>query len=192
MWICALWEPQLLCPIATVTKCLVPPSFTQDRSSPSQPPWHRAALWMNSSSSIALYFRALDHHYFLCLFWPHQWAIIKVSGQSISGFLLQAHYWEITCQSSLNIPLSTMRLWEQQEAECLKQMNVNLQTADPSGWVQAWNAKATLNSENGVKYVSSICLYFPTRSSFLLSFGAQTISPKYQDTYQILKHEHIS
>lgn len=85
-----------------------------------------------------------------------------------------------------------MGLWEQQEAECLKQMNVNLQTADPSGWVQAWNAKATLNSENDVKYVSSICLYFPTRSSFLLSFGAQTISPKYQDTYQILKHEHIS
>lgn len=59
--------------------------------------------------------------------------------------------------------------------ECLKEFNVNLQTADPSGWVQTWSAKATLNSENGVKYASGIYLCFPTRSSFLLSFGAQTI-----------------
>lgn len=118
--------------------------------------------------------------------------IIKVSSQSSSGFLLQVHYWETTCQSSLYIPLPTMGLWEQQEEQCLKQMNVNLQTADPSGWAQAWSAKATLNSENDVKYVSSICLYFLTRSSFLLFFGAKTIFPKYQDTYQILKHEHIS
>lgn len=53
-WICALWEPQLLGPIATVNKVLSPSSSTQDRSSPSQPPWHRAFLWMNSSSPMAL------------------------------------------------------------------------------------------------------------------------------------------